>query len=354
MKNWRADVAAAYERSAPSTEKFKVYHVTTKAQLASEKRRKNTNAAPNGCGEWQAPVYSRVVDRQTAHNRPEAFPDNTRKNPSEGIQPTKASRYGFLEYNPSFSEKCTHSTWAGYSNSQFPWVKAALTYRVMVDAPAYGAISLFKVPDDLPSGKYVLHWYWQKYVKCIDINVVDKSEKVTDVWGSPENTNLRPITRLDHCQTLRHQITQPDRRTIAYRQSYSKAKTRVLYKKAYGDSNMKDWGVFSTNCKIVSPGANAAAICNALCNRDRSEQCNSVNVVPWKHPATSDFFGQVNKMIPDECIPDNERDLKSISDNALVCYALKEGPQDNGGDAVAVTADPGGVADCWLLCGICL
>jgi len=291
----------------------------------------------------------------------------------------------------------------------------------------------------VPSGKYVLHWWWRKYVNCLDIDVVVKSKKVTDVWGSAmsaaptktgdgkhaSSTKQTLVTsRIDHCQTHRQGylgsnpddpeqdltgIKKQDRFTDDQRKqrfltgkkkeaeklkekaanlkeqeavakeiaSYSKTKgakqlrkdskfkkmnadaktlrlrgTRIefeMYQQVVipfmGKLNRQDWGVWYPKCQIVKKGEDAAKACASMCkpsngNRDADagQRCDSINVVPWKLPATSAFAGKVNTMIPDWCM-DDYKSMK-IPDDARICYQLKEPPPTDGGRAMTVTSDP--------------
>ena len=271
---------------------------------------------------------------------------------------------------------------------------AASGYTIAVGAAKSGSISLFKIPKNAPSGKYVLHWWWRKYVNCLDIDVVIKSKKVTDVWGSAMSearvksgdgkhasfTKQTLVTsRIDHCQTHRQGylasnpddpeqdltgIKKQDRFTADQRKTrfatgktkeaeklkekaenlkkqkeiaeeiakYSKTKSpkqlrkdskfkqmnadaktlrlrgaRIDYEMYHGvvipflgKLNRQDWGVWYPKCQIVKQGEDAAKACASMCtpsngNRDADagQRCDSINIVPWKHPATSAFAGQV-------------------------------------------------------------
>lgn len=112
-----------------------------------------------------------------------------------------------------------------------------------------------------------------------------------------------------------------------------------------GKLNRQDWGVWYPKCLVVKQGENAAEKCADICkpstgNRDFDQgmKCDSINIVPWKNPATSAFAGEVNTMIPDWCMDDFKS--MDIPDNARICYQLLEAPPNDGGPAMTVTNDP--------------
>jgi len=415
VRSWNYGVAKSYFDGAKSVEKFKVYHVTEKKKADSYLPIKHSK--DGFCGKAGSKLFTKTVERKDlgAYDRPTVFPHNSRRSQS-------ASDYGFLEYNPA--SPCSVSTWTSYQNDQYPWVQAASKYKVVWNAAANGALSLFKVPDNIPPGKYVLFWYWRGYNNCIDMDIVVRSNKIDDKWGTPPSSAARIVTRVDHCQTQRRSVSTADPSTAiparnqlpdarakyesenqrvasdyktaneqgTFRQQMRNAvkqiKTKeykvaneknerrqkgyqrgldgwkkilqentdlnnkalnadkvmaaakkayeVVFDKAYGNLNRQDWGLSDTRCKVVPAGGDAAAICGALCevNYLGSKQCDSVNIMDAQLPATSAFAGQLNSMIPDQC-----KDM-TIGTGAKICYALKEGPETDGGDAVDVTTDP--------------
>lgn len=116
------------------------------------------------------------------------------KRPSNFQKIGSGPPYSLWEFNAEMDSKCRTTTWAGYRNQKHPWVVAALSYKIAVGAATQGGLSLFKIPDDVPSGKYgnkllgirvlrlgwgaVLHWWWRRYLNCLDVDVVVKSKQV--------------------------------------------------------------------------------------------------------------------------------------------------------------------------------
>jgi hypothetical protein len=168
-------------------------------------------------------VFAKEVDKVTAHNRPSSFAPIAMDKVAKGTEGVPGSAHlhletagamKFFQYSDAMNDMCKNSIWAGYHNKQYPWIVAASKYQVAVGQANGGGITLFKIPEDTPSGKYVLHWYWRNYVNCHDVNVVVSSKKVTDVWGVPDPTKSGKlvVTKIDHCQTWRqgYMSSSPD------------------------------------------------------------------------------------------------------------------------------------------------
>ena len=68
---------------------------------------------------------------------------------------------------------CVCCSWAAYNNSKYPWIKVASGYNVVAHYPADGSIATFEVPSDLPSGKYILHWWWRGFLSLKTLTASD-------------------------------------------------------------------------------------------------------------------------------------------------------------------------------------
>ena len=179
-----------YIKGAPSSKNFKQYHVARDVDSMTSYLKHKT--------EWDSSttVFSKTVDRKTAHNRPAGFRE-LRTGAEPGAMFCVSIQYvvfnnecgmsGFLEYNPAITEERRSLRWASYTNSKYPWIKAASGYNVVAHYPSDGSISQFQIPSDLPSGKYILHWWWRGYFNCVDMDVVPKDKKVCVVVTVPVN-----------------------------------------------------------------------------------------------------------------------------------------------------------------------
>jgi len=144
------------------------------------------------------------------------------------------------KFKPS---QLTRDVRAQYNSDKYPWIIAIYKFRVMVREPKHGDMALFEIPKGSPSGKYIIHWMWEGYRDCVDINLLSAdSTKVQGDWGKAGSGNR--YEQVDHCR-----IPKFDR---------------------------------SLGCKEIAPGENADA-CKAACTR--SGRCNGINVIPWNDPS---------------------------------------------------------------------
>jgi len=218
LVQWSFGLGDKYISGAPSSEKYQTYHVTGVKGSKIDRL-----ATSSSCGVKGKPVFSKEVDKATAHNRPSSFVPIAMDKVAKGTEGVHGSAHlnletpgamKFFQYSDDMKDMCKNSIWAGYNNEQYPWIVAASKYQVAVGQANGGGITLFKIPEDTPPGKYVLHWYWRNYVNCHDVNVVVSSKKVTDVWGVPDpgKSGKLVVTKIDHCQTWRqgYMSSSPD------------------------------------------------------------------------------------------------------------------------------------------------
>lgn len=175
-------VMEEYLNQAPSTSLQESYQVSMRGEDIGKKKQDGKNSCmKNGNS------FSGEIPREKAHKRPLGFrtllktPGNER----------------FWAFNPEIPEECRKPKYAAYTNKKYPWIKAVLGYKITVHLPQDAQISTFPIPLELPSKKYILHWYWRGYFDCTDVNIVDKSKKVTDMWGT--NVGDPVFIRTDHC-----------------------------------------------------------------------------------------------------------------------------------------------------------
>jgi len=157
-----------YYAGAKDAEKkyFDAFHVAKSVDVYPQYLRADAEHKCEGMPEGRTKVFTSAINRQKAHNRPASF----RMLSNSGAEP------GFLEYNRAIPEHCRSMRWASRTlpaDHKYSWIKAASGYNVVAHYPADGSISTFEVPSDLPSGKYILHWWWRGYYNCVDADIVD-------------------------------------------------------------------------------------------------------------------------------------------------------------------------------------
>lgn len=183
-----------YAAGAPENNRklFEMYHITrdkdTTTMYQSQKLDGGFSCGDQLKGDTKTKVFGGQVTAAQAHNRPARF-----RKISNGMK-----EHGYWKYNQAIPEECRSSQWYSYKNDKYPWILAASSYRVIAHNPADGDISLFEIPENLPAGKYLLHFWWRGYYNCVDVNIVVGKE-VTDHWGTAPADNV--VNKIDHCQT---------------------------------------------------------------------------------------------------------------------------------------------------------
>jgi hypothetical protein len=64
-----------------------------------------------------------------------------------------------------------------------PWVIKMLRIEILADRPADSDVTLFKIPENLEPGDYIVHWAWSGYRDCIDVHVVVDDINQIDRYG---------------------------------------------------------------------------------------------------------------------------------------------------------------------------
>jgi hypothetical protein len=95
-----------------------------------------------------------------------------------------------------------------YKSAKYPWIVAVWKYKQPpTHKPSNHDGAVFKVPSDRrvdANGNkikdYVIHYIWNGYYDCIDVNVIDRSEPVALVYGGdPVDGGATVSQRIDHC-----------------------------------------------------------------------------------------------------------------------------------------------------------
>lgn len=93
-------------------------------------------------------------------------------------------------YNPSF---LVNDKWVSYDNAKYPYIKSMWRYRNTLIGTK--DMAKFKLPSNLPVGRYVIQYSWGGYYDCVDVDVVNFN--VDFIYGA------KPVTpqwnRVDHC-----------------------------------------------------------------------------------------------------------------------------------------------------------
>jgi len=134
-----------------------------------------------------------------------------------------------------------------YESEKYPWIIAVYKFRVMVREPKYGDMAFFEIPEGSPSGKYIIHWMWEGYRDCVDINVLPNRVNVVskdDIWGASLGSTI--WERYDHCRIPKFRTTK-----------------------------------FLTSCIEIPPGGNIDE-CRSKATHSRM---TGTNVIPWNDPS---------------------------------------------------------------------
>ena len=91
-----------------------------------------------------------------------------------------------------------------YNSSLYPWIMSAARYTHLEHLPVdYDAIRV-SIPARKGVGHYIVHWRWQGYYDCTDVDYFDTP--VANVYGvQKKDANGNPVyemNRIDHCQYI--------------------------------------------------------------------------------------------------------------------------------------------------------
>lgn len=85
-----------------------------------------------------------------------------------------------------------------YTNSTNPWIHTIHRYSHRDVSDGY-ATALMQVPDNLPAGRYQLHYKWSSYCDTIDIDVKAKGMTVVNPYGTPITPTEIQYDIAQHC-----------------------------------------------------------------------------------------------------------------------------------------------------------
>jgi len=83
-----------------------------------------------------------------------------------------------------------------YASTKHPWLEAVHVYKQLNDfASDYDALNI-TIPARKGAGHYIVHWRWNGYYDCMDVDVRDSP--VQNVYGT-KKTDTFTWNRVDHC-----------------------------------------------------------------------------------------------------------------------------------------------------------
>ena len=97
---------------------------------------------------------------------------------------------------------------AAYTNARYPWIVAMHRFAVEDHQPHSADTAFFRFPPGTEPGRYVIHYWWQGYRDCVDVDVLPLSKPVANTYramygyrppGVPDN-----YVKTDHCQYPSH------------------------------------------------------------------------------------------------------------------------------------------------------
>eukprot|EP00040_Diaphanoeca_grandis_P016032 m.82506 g.82506 ORF g.82506 m.82506 type:complete len:1642 (+) comp25523_c0_seq1:122-5047(+) len=86
-----------------------------------------------------------------------------------------------------------------YKSEKYPWIESAYRYNIV---SANRAVDFDTVRVGLPArkgpGHYVVHWWWNGYYDCVDVNVHDTPIPPAEIEGVDKG--IYRYQQIDHCQ----------------------------------------------------------------------------------------------------------------------------------------------------------
>jgi len=115
LVQWSFGLGDKYISGAPSSEKYQTYHVT-----GVQGSKIGRLATSSSCGVKGKPVFSKEVDKATAHNRPSSFVPIAMDKVAKGTEGVPGSAHlhletagamKFFQYSDDMKDMCKNSIW---------------------------------------------------------------------------------------------------------------------------------------------------------------------------------------------------------------------------------------------------
>ena len=104
---------------------------------------------------------------------------------------------GVFQYEPAFLSNEGDKR-VSYQSKKYPWLLSVYIYKQTIHDPGGFDATRHAVPDWAKSGHYVVHWIWQGYYDCVDVNYFADRTNMANIDGLSGTGAV--WNRIDHCQ----------------------------------------------------------------------------------------------------------------------------------------------------------
>ena len=91
-----------------------------------------------------------------------------------------------------------------FSYFTFSWIESiSAFYNPYVEHTAYANqndIARFSIPARQGPGDYIVWFFWQGYMDCVDVNVVSGTKDVVNRYGLLASSAPSTMVKMDHCE----------------------------------------------------------------------------------------------------------------------------------------------------------